>query len=215
MLTILTKQNSIANHYLAELRDINIQQDRMRFRRNMERLGEIMAYEISKTLTYEPHTVETPLGVAEHNLLDEPPVLATIIRAGLPFHHGMLNVFDRSDSAFIAAYRHTKKSGEIEIHKKYTNTPDLEDKVLIVADPMLATGRSLVLCCKDLLSEYNIKELHIAVVLAAEEGLQHVRAFLPEAHIWVGDVDKEMTSKAYIVPGLGDAGDLAFGNKEE
>jgi len=215
MLTILTKQNSIANHYLAELRDINIQQDRMRFRRNMERLGEIMAYEISKTLTYEPHTVETPLGVAEHNLLDEPPVLATIIRAGLPFHQGMLNVFDRSDSAFIAAYRHTKKSGEIEIHKKYTNTPDLEDKVLIVADPMLATGRSLVLCCKDLLAEYNIKELHIAVVLAAEEGLQHVRAFLPEAHIWVGDVDKEMTSKAYIVPGLGDAGDLAFGNKEE
>lgn len=215
MLTILTKQNSIANHYLAELRDINIQQDRMRFRRNMERLGEIMAYEISKTLTYEPHTVETPLGVAEHNLLDEPPVLATIIRAGLPFHQGMLNVFDRSDSAFIAAYRHTKKSGEMEIHKKYTNTPDLEDKVLIVADPMLATGRSLVLCCKDLLAEYNIKELHIAVVLAAEEGLQHVRAFLPEAHIWVGDVDKEMTSKAYIVPGLGDAGDLAFGNKEE
>lgn len=215
MLTILTKQNSIANHYLAELRDINIQQDRMRFRRNMERLGEIMAYEISKTLTYEPHTVETPLGVAEHNLLDEPPVLATIIRAGLPFHQGMLNVFDRSDSAFIAAYRHTKKSGEIEIHKKYTNTPDLEDKVLIVADPMLATGRSLVLCCKDLLAEYNIKELHIAVVLAAEEGLQHVRAFLPESHIWVGDVDKEMTSKAYIVPGLGDAGDLAFGNKEE
>src|SRR5690606_8425314 len=106
-------------------------------------------------------------------------------------------------------------SGEMEIHKKYTNTPDLEDKVLIVADPMLATGRSLVLCCKDLLAEYNIKELHIAVVLAAEEGLQHVRAFLPEAHIWVGDVDKEMTSKAYIVPGLGDAGDLAFGNKEE
>lgn len=215
MVTILTKENSIANHYLIELRDVLIQQDRMRFRRNLERLGEIIAYEISKTLIYEPTTVETPLGMATHNILQSQPVLATIIRAGLPFHQGLLNVFDRSDSAFIAAYRHTKKSGEMEIHKKYSNTPNLDDKVVIVADPMLATGRSLVLCCKDLLAEYNIKELHIAVVIASEEGLQHVRAFLPEAHLWIGAVDNEMTSKAYIVPGLGDAGDLAYGNKEE
>jgi len=215
MLTILSKQNSIANHYLAELRDVSIQQDRMRFRRNMERLGEITAYEISKTLTYQQHTVETPLGVAEHALLDEQPVLAVILRSGLPFHQGLLNVFDRADSAFIAAYRHTKKSGEMEIHKKYINTPDLEEKVLIVADPILVTGRSLVLCCKELLADYNIKELHIATVIAAEEGVQHVRAFLPEAHLWVGDVDNEMTSKGYIVPGLGDVGDLAFGNREQ
>lgn len=215
MVTILTKENSIANHYLVELRDIHIQQDRLRFRRNLERLGEIMAYEISKTLEYTPATVETPLGVATHNVLDQQPVLATIIRAGLPFHQGLLNIFDRADSAFIAAYRHTKKSGEMEIHKKYTNTPNLDDRIVIIADPMLATGQSLVLCCKDLLAEYNIKELHIAVVIASEEGLQHVRAFLPEAHLWVGDVDNEMTSKAYIVPGLGDAGDLAYGNKEE
>ncbi|MFD1769736.1 uracil phosphoribosyltransferase [Sphingobacterium suaedae] len=215
MVKILTKENSIANHYLIELRDVLIQQDRMRFRRNLERLGEIIAYEISKTLIYEPTTVETPLGMATHNILQSQPVLATIIRAGLPFHQGLLNVFDRSDSAFIAAYRHTKKSGEMEIHKKYSNTPNLDDKVVIVADPMLATGRSLVLCCKDLLAEYNIKELHIAVVIASEEGLQHVRAFLPEAHLWIGAVDNEMTSKAYIVPGLGDAGDLAYGNKEE
>lgn len=214
MVTILTKENSIANHYLVELRDVKIQQDRMRFRRNLERLGEVIAYEISKTLAYKPITVNTPLGEASHQILQEQPVLATIIRAGLPFHQGMLRVFDRADSAFLAAYRHTKKSGEMEVYKKYTNSPNLDDKIVIIADTMLATGRSLVLCCKDLLAEHNIKELHIAVVIASEEGLQHVRAFLPEAHLWVGDVDNEMTSKSYIVPGLGDAGDLAYGNKE-
>ncbi len=214
MITILTKQNSIANHFLAELRDIRIQQDRMRFRRNLERLGEVMAYEISKTLEYFSADVETPLGVANTHLLHQQPVIATIMRAGLPFHQGLLNVFDRADSAFIAAYRHTKKSGEFEIHKKYQNTPNLDEKVVIMADPMLATGKSLVLCCKDLLSEYNIKELHIATVIASEEGLQHVQAFLPDVQIWVGAVDNELTSKSYIVPGLGDAGDLAFGNKE-
>lgn len=214
MVTILTKQNTIANHFLAELRDVRIQRDRMRFRRNLERIGEIMAYEISKTFEYKATEVETPLGMANTHLLSDQPVIATIIRAGLPFHQGFLNYFDRSDSAFIAAFRHTKKSGEFEIHKKYQNTPNLDDKIVIVADPMLATGRSLVLCCKDLLSEYNIRELHIATVIASEEGLQHVQAFLPEVQIWVGEVDKEMTSKSYIVPGLGDAGDLAYGNKE-
>lgn len=214
MVTILTKENSIANHYLAELRDVNIQQDRMRFRRNLERLGETMAYEISKTLEYKPTTIETPFGEAAHQVLVEQPVLATIIRAGLPFHQGMLNVMDHADSAFFAAYRHTKKSGAMEVYKQYVNTPNLDGRTLIIADTMLATGRSLVLCCKDILAEYNIKELHIAVVIASEEGLQHVRAFLPDAHLWIGDVDKEMTSKSYIVPGLGDAGDLAYGNKE-
>lgn len=214
MVTILTKENSIANHYLVELRDINIQKDRMRFRRNLERLGEIIAYEISKTLDYQPLTVQTPLGTASHSVLLEQPVLATIIRAGLPFHQGMLNVFDHADSAFLAAYRHTKKSGEMEVHKKYVNTPNLDDRILIMIDPMLATGQSLVLCCRDLLAEYSIKELHIAVAIASEEGIQHVRAFLPDAHLWVGDVDNELTSKSYIVPGLGDAGDLAYGNKE-
>ena len=214
MINILTKQNSIANHFLSELRDVRIQRDRMRFRRNLERLGEIMAYEISKSFEYKGVEVETPLGSANtHHMLNH-PIIATIIRAGLPFHQGFLNYFDRSDSAFIAAFRHTKKSGEFEIHKKYQNTPNLDDKIVIMADPMLATGKSLVLCCKDLLSEYNIRELHIATVIASEEGIQHVRAFLPEAQIWVGAVDNELTSKSYIVPGLGDAGDLAFGNKE-
>lgn len=214
MMTILTKQNSIANQYISELRDVHVQKDRMRFRRNLERVGEIMAYEISKTLEYRQESVETPLGIAETHVPVEHPVLGTIIRAGLPFHQGFLNVFDRSDNAFLAAYRHTKKSGEFEIHKKYVNTPNLDDKIVIIADPMLATGQSLVLCCKDLLADYNIKELHIAVVIASEEGLRHVQAFLPDAILWVGDVDNELTSKAYIVPGLGDAGDLAYGNKE-
>ncbi|WP_159634053.1 uracil phosphoribosyltransferase [Sphingobacterium composti Ten et al. 2007 non Yoo et al. 2007] len=214
MITILTKTNSIANHFIGELRHITIQQDRMRFRRNLERLGEIMAYEISKTLQYRKEEIETPLGIAEMSTLMEQPVLITIIRAGLPFHQGLLNIFDYADSGFIAAFRHTKKSGEFEIHKKYENTPDLDDKVVIIADAMLATGRSLVLCCKELLSQYNIKQLHIASVIASEEGVQHVRAFIPEAHLWIGDVDNELTSKSYIVPGLGDAGDLAFGNKD-
>ena len=138
---------------------------------------------------------------------------ARLAWAGLPLHQGLLNVFDRSDSAFIAAYRHTKKSGEFEIHKEYVNTPDLDNKIVIVSDPMLATGKSAVLCCKDLLSDYAIRELHIVVAIASEEGIRHVQAFLPKAFIWVGAIDKELTSKAYIVPGLGDAGDLAYGSK--
>lgn len=214
MITILTKQNSIANHFIAELRHVEIQKDRLRFRRNLERIGEIMAYEISKTFTYAPEEVETPLGIAQTQALVEQPVLITIVRAGIPFHQGFLNIFDQADCGFIGAYRHTKKSGEFEIHKKYSTTPNLDDKIVIITDPMLATGKSLVLCCKDLLSEYNIRELHIATVIASEEGLQHVRAFIPEAHIWLGALDHELTSKAYIVPGLGDAGDLAFGGKE-
>lgn len=215
MINILTQHNSIANHFLAELRDVHIQQDRLRFRKNLERIGELMAYEISKTFQYELQEVETPLGLAKTQQLVDYPVLTTIIRAGLPFHQGFLNVFDKADSGFIAAYRHTKKSGEFEVHKKYLNTPNLDDKIVIMADPMLATGRTLVLCCKELLAEYNIKELHIAAIIASEEGIQHVRAFVPEAQIWIGDVDNELTSKSYIVPGLGDAGDLAYGIKED
>ncbi|MCL7988953.1 uracil phosphoribosyltransferase [Sphingobacterium sp. lm-10] len=214
MIRILTEQNSLVNQYLVELRNTDIQKDRMRFRRNLERIGEMMAYEISKVLPYQPAEVDTPLGLAETNVLSEQPVLLTIIRAGLPFHQGFLNAFDEADSGFIGAYRHTKKSGEFEIHKKYQNTPDLDDKIVIVADTMLATGQSLVLCCKELLADYNIRELHIATVIASEEGVQHVRAFLPEAKIWIGDLDKELTSKAYIVPGLGDAGDLSYGIKD-
>lgn len=213
MVTILTQHNSIANHYIAELRNVDIQQDRMRFRKNIERLGEVIAYRISERLTYIPQEIETPLGIANTNLLEEQPIIISIMRAGIPFHQGFLNVFDQADSGFIAAYRHTKKSGEFEIHKQYESVPNLDDKTVIIVDPMLATGKSLALCCKELLINYNVKELHIAAVIASEEGLEYVKKNLPAAIIWVGDLDKELTSKAYIVPGLGDAGDLAYGKK--
>lgn len=213
MITILTQSNSITNHYVAELRNINIQKDRMRFRRNLERIGESIAYLISQTLTYKPQEIETPLGIANMQLIDEQPIVISIMRAGLPFHQGFLNIFDQADSGFIAAYRHTKKSGEFEIQKKYESIPNLDDRTVIVVDPMLATGQSLAICCKDLLYNYNIKELHIASVIASEEGLTYIKRMIPEAHLWIADVDNELTSKAYIVPGLGDAGDLAFGSK--
>ncbi|MFC3198560.1 uracil phosphoribosyltransferase [Parapedobacter deserti] len=214
MVHVLTEQHSIANHFLAELRNIEVQQDRMRFRRNLERLGEIFAYEISKTLTYEPVEVETPLGIAETALLSEQPVLATILRAGIPLHQGMLNVFDQADCAFIGAYRKTKKSGAFEIRKEYVSSVNLDGRLLILIDPMLATGKTAVLTCKELLDDFNIKSLMIVSAIASEEGIAHVRAFLPQARLWVGSVDSELTSKAYIVPGLGDAGDLAYGTRE-
>jgi len=186
----------------------------MRFRRNLERLGEVFAYEISKTLTYEPTEIETPLGIAETALLTEQPVLATILRAGIPMHQGMLNVFDQADSAFIGAYRKTKKSGAFEIRKEYVSTINLDNRTLILIDPMLATGKTVVLTCKELLDDYDIQSLIIVSAIASEEGIMHVQAFLPQAQLWVGNVDSELTSKAYIVPGLGDAGDLAYGVKE-
>lgn len=214
MLNILTRQNSAANHFLAELRNRDVQQDRMRFRRNLERLGEVFAYEISKTLTYVPTEIETPLGIAETSLLSEQPALATILRAGIPMHQGMLNVFDQADCAFIGAYRKTKKSGAFEIRKEYVSTVNLDNRTLILIDPMLATGKTVVLTCKELLDDFDIKSLIIVSAIASEEGITHVQAFLPQAQLWVGDVDSELTSKAYIVPGLGDAGDLAYGVKE-
>lgn len=214
MIHVLTEQHTIANHFLAELRNVAVQSDRMRFRRNLERLGEVLAYEISKTLTYEPAEIETPLGVAETALLSEYPVLVAAIRSGLPLHQGMLQVFDRAECAFIAAYRKARKSGAFELHREYRNIPDLNNRTVIVADPMLATGKTMVLICQELLNDYRIGALHIATAIASEEGVAHVRAFLPEAQLWIGDVDSELTSKAYIVPGLGDVGDLAYGAKE-
>lgn len=214
MLTILTHGNSIANHFLAELRNVEVQQDRMRFRRNLERLGEIFAYEISKTFAYEPVEVETPLGIAETTLLAEQPVLATILRAGVAMHQGMLNVFDQAESTFIGAYRKAKKSGAFEVRKEFVSSVDLNNRIVILVDPMLATGRTMVLTCKELLDDFKIKSLIIVSAIASEEGIAHVQAFLPQAQLWVGDVDSELTSKAYIVPGLGDAGDLAYGVKD-
>lgn len=211
---VLTKTSSVGNNFLAELRDAQIQQDSMRFRKNIERLGEIFAYEISKTLDYVETEFETPLGTAALQVINSHPVLATILRAGLPLHQGLLNYFDRSDSAFIAAYRKTTKGGKFIIQKEYVNCPDLNDKVVIVSDTMLATGQSMVLTCKELLDRYKIKKLHIVSVIASVEGVAHVRANLPSAKLWLGDIDEEMTTKAYIVPGLGDAGDLCYGIKD-
>jgi len=211
---ILTKNSTIGNNFLAELRDAQIQQDSMRFRKNMERLGEIFAYEISKTLDFVETEFETPLGTASVQVLENYPVLATILRAGLPLHQGLLNFFDRADSTFIAAYRKTGKDGKFVIKKEYVSGPNLDGKIVIVSDPLLATGQSMVLTCKELLDRYKIKQLHIVSLIASTEGVAHVKANLPRARLWLGDIDEEMTTKAYIVPGLGDAGDLAFGVKD-
>jgi uracil phosphoribosyltransferase len=213
MLFILNKTNSVANRFLAELRDVNIQQDRLRFKHNQERLGEILAYEISKKLKYTETEVQTPLGTANINIPTEHPVIGTILRAGLPFQQGFMNFFDKSDGAFITAYRKVKKNGDFIIQIDHISTPSLDGSTLILCDTMLATGQSLVQVCKELMATYTIKTLHIAAVIASTEGIEHVRANLPKAHIWVCAVDEEMTTKAYIVPGLGDAGDLAFGEK--
>ncbi|MBB5622391.1 uracil phosphoribosyltransferase [Pedobacter cryoconitis] len=213
MIFDLSKTNSIANIFMAELRDETIQKDTMRFRKNLERLGEFFAWEISRNLPYNDSETQTPLGIAKTKALDSQPVLATILRAGLPMQQGMLNIFDRADAAFVTAYRKSNPAGTIEIHVDYISSPDLTDRVLVMVDPMLATGLSMVLCCKELMAKYKIKELHIVAAIASAEGVRHVRANLPHAKLWLGAIDDEMTVKSYIVPGLGDAGDLAYGTK--
>lgn len=213
MIFDLSKTNHIANTFIAELRDETIQRDAMRFRKNLERLGAFFAYEISKTLTYTEIATQTPLGIAKSKVLVNQPVLATILRAGLPIQQGLLSVFDQADCAFITAYRKTKKSGEFIIQMEHVSSPDLTDKVVILCDPMLASGLSMVLCAKELINRYKVKKLHLVSAIASNEGIKHVRANLPNAQLWVGAIDEEMTSKSYIVPGLGDAGDLAFGEK--
>jgi len=214
MIYVLSKNNSIARTFIAELRDEQIQKDAMRFRKNMERLGAFFAYEISKTLKYKEVETQTPLGIATSSVLEQQPVLATILRAGLPMHQGLLGVFDQAESAFITAYRKTKKNGDFVIQMEHISAPDLEGKTVILADPMLATGLSIVLCAKELINTYKIEKLHIVAAIASAEGVKHVRANLPKADLWLGAIDDEMTSKSYIVPGLGDAGDLAYGVKQ-
>ncbi len=216
MVNILDKQNTLLSRFIAELRDVRIQGDRMRFRRNLERVGEIMAYEISKTLEYVPTSVETPLGVAEIALPDQKVVIATVLRAGVPYHQGFLNYFDDADNAFVSAYRKYSKDGKFNIKVEYISCCDLQDKVLILVDPMLATGASLVLTYKALLEKGGKpKHTHVAAVIASEEGVEYVRKYMPKTTttVWAGAVDAELTVKSYIVPGLGDAGDLAYGDK--
>jgi uracil phosphoribosyltransferase len=209
----LSKQQTVANQFMAELRDAEIQTDPMRFRKNLERLGEILAYEISKTFNYENKTVETPLGEVEIMLPLQQPVLATILRAGLPMHQGMLNIFDRAGNAFLSAYRRHHKDGSFEISLDYISCPSIEGSVLIISDPMLATGASMEVCINELLKQGEPADIHVAVAIAAQDGIDHLMRVHPKVQLWVGAIDEELTAKSYIVPGLGDAGDLAFGAK--
>lgn len=215
MVINLSEQNSLVNNWVSELRDVNVQNDRMRFRRNLERIAEIAAYEISKTLTFEKKDVQTPLGVAPSNLMVEQPVLATILRAGVPMHNGMLNYFDKGDNAFVSAYRKHNRDGSFEISLEYISCPDLTDRVLIISDPMLATGSSLVKTIQFLREEGVPKSIHVVCAIGCTVGIEYVRRECPQVTIWCGDIDDELTAKGYIVPGLGDAGDLAFGSKQQ
>ena len=208
--------NSIYNTFLSQLRDKKVQLDSMRFRRNLERLGEITAMEISKTLNYSDKDISTPLGVSNMKLIDEPIVLATILRAGLPLHQGLLNYFDQAENCFISAYRKHTSPDEFDVEIEYMSSPDLEGKTILLNDPMLASGRSMVLAYKALLQRGTPKKIHVVSVIASQQGVDLVRNNLPSnSTIWVGAIDPEMTKESYIVPGLGDAGDLAFGSKKD
>ncbi len=216
MIINLSQHHSLLSNWIAELRDINIQGDRMRFRRNLERIGEIAAYEISKELPWKTVEVPTPLGSHESKVLEQQPVLATILRAGLPLHNGMLNYFDKADNAFISAYRKHHRDGSFDISLEYMSSPSLDGRILIISDPMLATGASLVKTVEYLKDEGSPKVIHIVVAIACTVGIEYVhRECGEDVKIWCGDIDDELTAKGYIVPGLGDAGDLAFGNKTQ
>jgi uracil phosphoribosyltransferase len=214
MVIDLSKHNSLLNHWVAELRDVHVQNDRMRFRRNIERIGEVAAYELSKTLGFKTVDVTTPLGIASTSLLEEQPVLGTILRAGLPLHQGMLNYFDKADNAFISAYRKHHPDGSFEISLEYLSCPDLNNRILILCDPMLATGASLVETIQAIQKTYTPAQIHIVVTIASQKGIEHVEKELGAAiPIWCAAIDPILNDKSYIVPGLGDAGDLAFGSK--
>ena len=211
----LSENNSILNHYLKEIRSVNIQKDPMRFRRNMERIGEIMAYEISKTMRYKNEDVKTPLGIAPINVVDEKIVISTILRAGLPFHSGFLSYFDGVESAFVSAYRKYKDALKFDIFIEYIASPKLDGKTLIICDPMLATGGSMELAYGALLTKGKPTHIHIATVIASQDAINYVSTHFPEAKttVWTAAIDPELNEHSYIVPGLGDAGDLAYGDK--
>jgi uracil phosphoribosyltransferase len=211
----ISEQNSILNHFLTQLRDVAIQKDSMRFRKNIERIGEIMAYELSKNLEYKEISVQTPLGVKHTTTIAEPVVLCSILRAGLALHQGFMNFFDDAENGFVSAYRHHYNNDDnFEILVEYQAAPSFEGKNLILVDPMLATGQSLVAVLNKLHLEHKPKEIHIAVVIAAPEGIAYLEENLPKnCHLWVAALDEKLNEKNYIIPGLGDAGDLAYGNK--
>jgi uracil phosphoribosyltransferase len=210
----LSENHSLLSNWIAELRDVQIQKDRMRFRRNIERIGEVIAYEMSKHMAQKVVNTTTPLGTHASKVLMEQPVIATVLRAGLPMHQGMLNYFDKADNAFISAYRKHHPDGSFEISVEYLSCPDLNNRILIIADPMLATGASLVETIQAITKTQKPKEIHIAVAIASKKGIETVQAALGmDTPIWCGDIDDVLNDKSYIVPGLGDAGDLAYGTK--
>ena len=210
-------QNSILNHFIQEIRDVSVQKDSLRFRRNIERIGEVFAYEISKKLTYIDREITTPLGISKERLIESKPVLSTILRAGLPLHQGLLNYFDQAENAFISAYRkHTTKI-DFDVHIEYLSSPDINNREVILCDPMLASGSSMILALKALKTKGIPKHVHIVSVIASSKGLDYIKnnICINNYTVWIGAEDKEMTKESYIVPGLGDAGDLAFGQKKD
>ena len=213
MVINLSAEHSLMSNWVAELRHTEIQLDRMRFRRNLERIGEVIAYEMSKHMEWEEKDVPTPLGVSVCKMLKHQPVLATILRAGVPLHQGLLNYFDKADNAFISAYRKHHRDGSFEINIEYVSCPDLNERIVIISDPMLATGASLVKTIQFLKAEGDPREIHIVSAIACTIGIELVKREEPGVNIWCGAIDDELTAKGYIVPGLGDAGDLAFGPK--
>ena len=211
----LSEKNSVLNHFLGEIRDVNIQKDRLRFRRNIERIGEIMAYEISKELHYKNWAINTPLGVKNSTEISDKIVICSILRAGLTLHNGFLNYFDGAENGFISAYRfHPNNDDNFEIKVEYEAVSDINDSNLILVDPMLATGQSIVAVFNKLIAKGTPKEIHLAVVIAAPEGVKYLESLLPDnCHLWIASIDEKLNEKNYIIPGLGDAGDLAFGTK--
>jgi uracil phosphoribosyltransferase len=213
MVINLSEQHSLVSNWVGELRSTEVQTDRLRFRRNLERIAEVAAYEISQQLEWEEIEIQTPLGIATCKTLKEQPVLATILRAGLPMHNGMLNYFDKADNAFISAYRKHHRDGTFEISLEYMSCPPIEGRVVLISDPMLATGASLVKTIQHLKGDGAPAQIHIVVAIACTVGIEYVLREQPDVKIWCGEIDDELTAKGYIVPGLGDAGDLAFGAK--
>lgn len=213
MVKNLSASHSLISNWVSELRDVEIQNDRLRFRRNLERIAEVIGYEISKQMESVEKEITTPMGTATCKVLKHQPVLATILRAGLAMHNGLLNYFDRADNAFLSAYRKHNADGSFDIRLEYMSCPEIEGRIVIISDPMLATGSSLVKSIQHIREEGEIKELHIVCAIACTVGIEYVLRAEPKATIWCGDIDDELTAKGYIVPGLGDAGDLAYGTK--
>lgn len=208
-----SREHSLVSNWVSELRDVEVQKDRMRFRRNLERIAEVIGYEISKGMETEQKNISTPMGTATCHMLKDQPVLATILRAGLAMHNGLLSYFDRADNAFLSAYRKHNDDGSFEISLEYMSCPAVAGRVVIVSDPMLATGASLIKAIQYLREAGEIKKLHVVCAIAAKQGIEALQLAEPEAIIWCGDVDNELSDKGYIIPGLGDAGDLAYGSK--